>query len=1013
VSPAVGADKPNPPAAVEEAAVDRRQVVQLDVQLAELDLERLAEVFHMFRIVNGRPHRQSVHAYMRASRTCMDAFIGRMSNPSTLEIQGRIRGTGVLTRDVCRKVFTPEDDEDCCPEDCRHQEKLASGDYTQVVGIDVPLDAAGAAAILAQRGVKHIMLALHVHVARDSVIEQQAATWVGPLGSDTFAMTGSLGKFIINTPGRAAWQEIDHAYLTMQMPVNGVKPELYCELGSYKVYRLTRTVVAPTTPMVVASLRQLNSKYSASVFAAVSAPGRNPVYMLRITDELVAFRDNLGWYATTGETIREANSILGGRAIDESLRRKVVTSILRKVGNEDAGRVVGTLLDLEAHAQTTQQDAWDSGTMGTWLTWLPFAWLFNTRRSFAATLTRRIRGEAPQRVWRLVLGVVMLFVSFLPWPSYHCVEVGGDNTDPGHSHGHTGTHGSTVCRLEIVAGTNFYLRAILLVITTLNLASLAYGADPAYEFRAAYEDDRFAPIYCTEGSLPFGFGLPGYVASCDVSKPLADGASIRTRDPAKWVDIDNPRDMLFAVGVVFCGYTPSVTLPCQQNLVCALRDRQLAVTPEPDHVFFREQAREYLAQFRDPGDVAEEDFEAWNCRFDPVRRNKHDRARQAWLDCVVSDYAALIRKGFTKAEKVLRVDKEIGKAPFPPRLITGATDEFNVVWAVYFFQARENIKKAYADLPNNVLLASGSTSRELGDWFTEALATSGRAICGDDQYVIVDGLILELDGSKHDSHMNSEFFEFKWTLYHLLCHEIPRRVIRLAREGARITLGVNYALAVWWTHTYRTRSGDPDTEKGNSVQTDIVAWSSQNIVREMNRAGASHTVIMDAVVKNALRFGYVVSGKLSSDPTSTSFLSGSFMPVDGQMYWYPNVGRQLVKLGWSLRSCGPERTWREYAGVLNSYRDFSFVPFLRTYVDVISQLVPEQYRLAPPTKRWLIGPGKTPQSPSDDTWDWFSRRYSLTKSDEEEFKRTLESITSLPFVVRSEYVEHMLRVDMA
>jgi len=105
-------------------------------------------------------------------------------------------------------------------------------------------------------------------------------------------------------------------------------------------------------------------------------------------------------------------------------------------------------------------------------------------------------------------------------------------------------------------------------------------------------------------------------------------------------------------------------------------------------------------------------------------------------------------------------------------------------------------------------------------------------------------------------------------------------------------------------------------------------------------------------------------------------------------------------------------TWRDYAGVLNSYRDFSFVPFLRTYVDVVSQLIPEEYRLEPPSKRWNVGPGITPQEPGSDTWDWFTRRYSLTVSDEEEFKKSLESIRSLPHMITCPMVEHMCEVDL-
>jgi hypothetical protein len=431
--------------------------------------------------------------------------------------------------------------------------------------------------------------------------------------------------------------------------------------------------------------------------------------------------------------------------------------------------------------------------------------------------------------------------------------------------------------------------------------------------------------------------------------------------------------------------------------------------PAPNETVFADCVELYFRQFRTVSDVVEEAFDEWNSRFPAGRQRNQEVARESWFNQAVTAYEVLLRNTFIKVEKVLRVEK----GAFDPRVITGASDVFNVLWGCWFYTARDALKEAYSDLPGNVLLASGSTSPELGAWFTEALETEGRAICGDDQLITTRGFFVESDGARHDAHMHKLFFEFKWRVYEYLFRLIPRRVVWVAKEAARRTVGRSRQYGVKLEHEYRVRSGDPDTEKGNSVCTDLVAWHTQNIVRDLADAGHTAAEMQEIVPKKILELGYEVEIKISRDPTEVTFLSGSFSPVNGTMYWHPLPGRQLCKIGWSIRDTKGVTPWRDFAGILNSYRDFSFVPFLRTYVDVVSQLIPEEFRLEPPSKRWQVGPGITPQAPAADTWDWFTRRYSLTENDEEEFKQRLSQIQTLPFMVIDPAIEHMIAVDMA
>ncbi len=538
------------------------------------------------------------------------------------------------------------------------------------------------------------------------------------------------------------------------------------------------------------------------------------------------------------------------------------------------------------------------------------------------------------------------------------------------------------------------------------LVANAWAVDPT-RVVDAYCDNRFAPIHY-DGPLPMGFGLPGYVSDLPFAE-LAPGATVKVTEPKKVVDVENPKDTLFAVGVVFGGYLPSVTLPCQENLLVALRNRQLAVMPEPDMELFNSQAEKYLKKFNHTEDVPDDiSFEDWNKRFPAHRRREQEEAKKISDEAGFSDYETLLRKGFVKMEKILR----IGKDEFAPRLITGASNAFNVIWGYWFFKAREVLKYAYEQLPDNVLLASGSTSPELGEWFEYALGHNGRAICGDDQLIIVNGMFVEVDGAKHDAHMHAGFFEMKWALYQKLFRHIPDEVWRLVRVAAKHTIGISEAFGVKWEHPYRVRSGDPDTEKGNSVCTDFVADVIQQKVSEMMEEDATIAVMEDEITKHVKRLGYDVEISIRWNASEITFLSGSFVPVDGKWYWYPLPGRQLAKIGWTLRDVDENVMWRDYAGVLNSFRDYMFVPFIRVYVEVVSQLVPEKYRLEPPSRKWLVGPGVTPPGPSADTWEFFSHRYDLTEEDEKEFKHLLETVPSLPYMITSSAVERMLEVDM-
>ncbi len=303
------------------------------------------------------------------------------------------------------------------------------------------------------------------------------------------------------------------------------------------------------------------------------------------------------------------------------------------------------------------------------------------------------------------------------------------------------------------------------------------------------------------------------------------------------------------------------------------------------------------------------------------------------------------------------------------------------------------------------------TAGQLGAWYASALEGGGRITCGDDQLAVTATYIIEGDGSRHDAHMHELFFELKWAVYRKVIAFVPGDVYKYAMDAARNTVA-HTRLGVKYTHAYRVRSGDPDTTDGNCVTTDFVAKVISDIVSGDEWAVPKQEIVR-RVEETVLKLGYEVKVKLHRNPFDATFLSGAFLTVDGRWFWYPLVGRLLTKIGWTMRSVSSRRSWIDFAGTLNSFATFKYVPFLRVYIERVSQLIPEKYRLTRPAVRWGVEAGDVPPAPTEDTWDAFYQRYSLSPADEVRFAEALSKVTRLPFILDSQSVRDMVAIDMA
>lgn len=1008
--------------------------VILDVKLDDEELAETEKDFPGIRIKNGTGI--SAHARLRAERAIVSYQIARsFGHKKVLEIQGRYRKTdGVPARDICRRMVTHEDNEDCCMGLCRHMESLAKGEYESAYALDVPLQPDEIAHILRNLTGRmgqppSFFLAIHLHQRGISSLHNQFAVWKPTDDHNQFGTTGSVGAFSISVDGRASFEEADHVWMTMQLPVGGVKPETVCKLGTYHYMRFTLTSAPDPTPSKLTSVLPFLGRRASKAYVQQPAGGE-VIEVIRVHDDFILIRDDQGWFVTDPVMVHEMQSKLAARPpqpANGAVVRRAVVAAVRSDSYNNSWRLAAVLEHIEISAQCNYQRALDVSRTAETSTGFSLIddVIGSTRRDTQKRLLLQTKGEATSHSLRVFLygftfcGAIMLTSALLDAYGHNVLDV----FSPYIGVRNLPQYASMVVNcvvivavLKFIGGQShenakWWCYAIYFAMFIGYVRGETHDSDTPGHFLSVtvlhqYMYDRFGEVEYA-GPLPKGFGLPGYV--CPLSYPeLGEDCWISVKEPEKYVDTDNPRNTLFAVGVTFAGYLPSVALPCQENMVAAARTRQLAAMPDYDQEFFWQVVEDYWKKLSWQREMEETNYEQWNSRFPGSRQLQHDCAAIDVQDQNFEEFHAVRRNVFIKVEKILKLT---GK-PYKPRVITGATHLFNVMVAPWMYKLKDVVEETLSNMEDDlVMLASGKTAQQMGEWFAAAQLGNGRAICGDDQLVFADGTCVESDGSKHDAHMHKGFFNFKWETYRKIASEIPDEVLKYAREFARETYAFSKAYSVKWFHPYRVRSGDPDTERGNSLTTDLVASNIQKWTRELHK---NHTAfeIEEELKRRALKMGYEITVKVHHDLAHATFLSGAFAPVNGVFYWFPLPGRQLAKMGWTIKNFKHARMMREYAGVLNSYRDYTFVPFLRKYVDIVSQLIPERYRKEAPSRRWLVGPGITPQYPADDTWEWFERRYGLNIQDEAEFEMSLLKVKRIPFMMNSEAVKIMAAVDL-
>ena len=1003
--------------------------VQLDVKLDDAVFTRVSSAFASLTINNGVGKEEHPHAESRAVRTCVEGLVKKLIGKDSfvLELQGKHRGPELPKHEFCRRSYYAEDlepntglcDAGIVDGVCKHERGLLDGRYDTILMLDVPIGAVDVGRLLeAYPRVSRIVLALHVHSVLSGVAGDQTFTWMNEPGP-----IGSIGHFSSICDGRVI-KEPDHYWLTAELPMCGVKPSLWSRVKAYdySVYEFTRNVV------ITPDVQLLNADTWLKLRTAFHPAEVCGMPCWRFSSSMGVFKFENLFLGVNPLEVEDELRHVAGVATTDAVRGRMAARVRRVKGVTAFEALQSVVCEIKRVQETPHLEAEYSPSR----TRRFFNWCGKSRRE-RDSINASMREGTWVQGWtagivKLVAALVSIVVGVLPWIWPAFVEVAAYHTFPWVVSVSTAAWGPIAAgwlptglqlpwypKLSLSWDWGYTTWSVPFRVVLFGIAfSLLVGSAQAVSTQGLYSQyvqDPFQPIHFVgplEANDGWLFGLPGLVSDRPL-RPIADGCEMRVK--AFVPDLKPEANKMFALGVVFSNAVPIVYKSCQENMILAVRNRQIADMGEYNLSSFREVATAWFRDVFSKHEFAEhttKNFEEWNADFPGNRRVEHQKAYDDVKRGTAPPAAVICqRKSFNKVEKLnAREHKD-------PRCITGGTSWWNVLFGPWMSGMASVFKERF-NCESQIFYATSTNFVDLGSWFDRA--DDHYAVCGDDQIIVLfdqefGWVYLIGDGGRHDAHMHEGFWELKWRCYEHVASPLPNRIDTLVKASQEHTFSkANFEIE--YSHPYRVRSGDPDTSMGNSVCTDFIASTTVLWFREHRARGTGLQATSDLIVQRWATLGYDLELEITLDSWRAEFLSGCFMPVGGVTYWIPKVGRLLSRIGWFLTRAGKVGRWRYLAGTINSFKQYRFVPFLRVYLERIMQLIPEQYRHTPPRyETWGVGAAVGPMEPEADSWEFFLCRYGLTERDEKSFQVGLNLVDTLPFALTDESVGVMVGVD--
>lgn len=425
-----------------------------------------------------------------------------------------------------------------------------------------------------------------------------------------------------------------------------------------------------------------------------------------------------------------------------------------------------------------------------------------------------------------------------------------------------------------------------------------------------------------------------------------------------------------------------------------------------------------------PGCVKRISFDDWNVVYAKGKREEHKRA----LHQVTCDDSVLVdrihnRKLFTKIESLSK-STEDGVAKLAPRGIQAGSDIHNVVTGRFCKSFSGILKRVWSVASaKGLMYTSGASAEDIGRAFEQSLENCPG-------YSLLEG-----DFARFDSTIHRFFLELEAEIYSWLgCSP---------REFAAFMQCINTKGMDKWKNKYKVdggrHSGDHNTSCGNTLIQGLAimfclayhhatlndgvlpsyvqlcemyhlamfALGDDNLLVAPDAFLASLGPDVKELVKLLRRLGLELEPKLHVGPNAryhASFCSAHFYPVEGGCVLAPGVGRGLAKSGYYVNppaGVAVEQLLR--ADAIGKRQDCWFVPFLgpmwKRTLELTQQFSGKEVVSKDLARQKLHNAhaSKTFEANSQ-TYEMVEAVWGLTRADEEEYKKLLVSVKTLPCI---------------
>jgi hypothetical protein len=526
--------------------------------------------------------------------------------------------------------------------------------------------------------------------------------------------------------------------------------------------------------------------------------------------------------------------------------------------------------------------------------------------------------------------------------------------------------------------------------------------------------------------------LPSTDPTCSVEEllgmPIDKSAGYAIEDP--FGSRDTNSISLLGIG---CSYsTPIICSNSGRTILSASIERglapQVASTPDFDQEFYEEFSRWVLTprQFEalfGAEHIEEENFLKWNSKFPKSQQEAQLKAKYQIDRGLHRDWIAEIRNMIAKAEcqNKATVDGVLG---YKPRMIQGGSPHHNAATGPWFTAFSKYLAKRWAvGNPCGPVYATGTSAEAMGEMFSKFIDTLNLPYA------------LEGDFSMFDTTVHKLLLMLELKIAERL--GAPRHVLEVLRLGLRTKGFAKYGFSYFVEGT--RRSGDPQTSVGNTMlQVCAILFL---ICKHHN---CSIECAMDAVLYLALgddsnilgergflqginlkagllKLGFRYKPKVHLDDrvrVDSTFCSSVFIPVkrvsDGQvvtiMCGLP--GKVIAKYGW-YANVSPQLDPLSYVhgDALSREHLYRGVPFLRHLVRRNLALSSHVEAKGVDMRHKITT--KEVYEACDETFEFFEKRYGITRSDEATYGTWVDQVRELPAIVNFPPIERMMQIDGA